>query len=58
MAGLADDYYIYDEVRSQPRGRRTGPKRTGWAKVRVRLAAANTEKRQLDFALEAPLKKR
>jgi ribonuclease R len=62
VAGLADDYYIYDELRSQLRGRRTGQTYRLGQKVRVRLAAANTEKRQLDFALETPprgpLKKR
>jgi ribonuclease R len=62
VAGLTDDYYIFDEVRSQLRGRRTGRVYRLGQTVRVRLAAANTEKRQLDFALETPprgpLKKR
>lgn len=58
MAELGDDYYQYDELRAQLRGRRTGKVYRFGQSVRVRLAAANTEKRQLDFVLEktsAPL---
>jgi ribonuclease R len=52
LTELKDDYYIYDELRAQLRGRRTGRVYRFGQPVRVRLAAANTEKRQLDFALE------
>lgn len=52
MAELGDDYYQYDELRAQLRGRRTGKVFRFGQPVRVRLAAANTEKRQLDFVLE------
>lgn len=52
MAELGDDYYQYDELRAQLRGRRTGKVFRFGQQVRVRLAAANTEKRQLDFVLE------
>lgn len=52
MAELGDDYYQYDELRAQLRGRRTGHIYRFGQPVRVRLAAANTEKRQLDFVLE------
>ena len=52
MTELGDDYYQYDELRAQLRGRRTGKVYRFGQPVRVRLAAANTEKRQLDFVLE------
>lgn len=52
VAGMADDYYQFDELRAQLRGRRTGKLFHLGQKVRVRLAAANSEKRQLDFVLE------
>jgi ribonuclease R len=52
LTELKDDYYTYDELRAQLRGRRTGRVYRFGQPVRVRLAAANTEKRQLDFALE------
>jgi ribonuclease R len=51
ISALRDDHYIYDEVRAQLRGRRTGKRYHMGQKVRVRLAAANTLKRQLDFEL-------
>jgi ribonuclease R len=59
VAGIRDDYYSYDEVRATLRGRRTGKAFAMGQKVRVRLAAANDVKRQLDFELstEAPPKK-
>ena len=52
MAELRDDYYQYDELRAQLTGRRTGKTYRFGQRVRVKLAAANTEKRQLDFVLE------
>jgi ribonuclease R len=52
ISNLRDDYYIYDEIRSTLRGRRTGRVLRMGQKVRVKLAAANTAKRQLDFELE------
>jgi ribonuclease R len=55
MTELGDDYYLYDELRAQLTGRRTGKVYRFGQSVRVRLAAANTEKRQLDFVLESSL---
>ncbi|MBI4063958.1 MAG: ribonuclease R [Elusimicrobia bacterium] len=52
VSNLRDDYYVYDEARSTLRGRRTGRLLSMGQRVRVRLAAANTVKRQLDFELE------
>ena len=52
LQDLRDDYYQYDELRAQLRGRRTGRIFRMGQSLRVRLAGANTEKRQLDFALE------
>lgn len=55
VAGLQDDYYVYDEVRATLRGRRTGKTFAMGDKVKVQLAAANDVKRQLDFELaDAP----
>jgi ribonuclease R len=52
ISNLRDDHYIYDDIRSLLRGRRTGRVLRMGQKVRVKLAAANTAKRQLDFELE------
>jgi ribonuclease R len=52
MTELKDDYYLFDELRAQLHGRRTGRTYRFGQAIRVRLAAANTEKRQLDFSLE------
>ncbi len=52
ISNLREDYYVYDELRSLLRGRRTNHVLRMGQKVRVKLAAANTSKRQLDFELE------
>jgi len=52
ITNLRDDYYVYDEVRHALRGRRTGKAFRMGQEVRVKLAAANVMKRQLDFELE------
>ncbi len=52
VSNLRDDYYVFDEVRSMLRGRRTGRVLHMGQRVRVKLAAANIAKRQLDFELE------
>ena len=51
VTSLGNDYYVYDEARMMLRGRRTGWTFTMGQAVRVRLAAANIPKRQLDFQL-------
>ncbi|MBP9698667.1 MAG: S1 RNA-binding domain-containing protein, partial [Elusimicrobia bacterium] len=52
LQDLRDDFYHYDELRAQLRGRRTGRIFRMGQPLRVQLAGANTEKRQLDFVLE------
>lgn len=52
VASLSDDYYEFDELRAQLKGRRSGKVYHLGQTVRVKLAAANVEKRQLDFVLE------
>ncbi|MEK6543462.1 MAG: ribonuclease R [Elusimicrobiota bacterium] len=52
ISNLRDDYYIYDEERSMLRGKRTNRLLQMGQKVRIKLAAANLLKRQLDFELE------
>jgi ribonuclease R len=51
LSNLRDDFYIFDEVRATLRGRRTGRTLRIGQRVRVKLAAANVLKRQLDFEL-------
>ncbi len=46
-----NDYFIFDEVRACLRGKRTGQTFRMGMDVKVLLAAANVEKRQLDFEL-------
>jgi ribonuclease R len=53
VTSLGSDYFIYDEARMTLRGRRTGRAFSMGQKVDVRLAAANTVKRQLDFQLQS-----
>ncbi|MBI2069643.1 MAG: ribonuclease R [Elusimicrobia bacterium] len=55
VSNLRDDYYIYNEARSTLTGRRTGRVLHMGRPVRVKLAAANLAKRQLDFELEQAL---
>lgn len=55
---LQGDYYFFDEVRHVLRGRRTGQIFRMGDPVRVKVAAANVAKRQLDFAWEAQLRRR
>ncbi|HOW28890.1 MAG TPA: ribonuclease R [Elusimicrobiota bacterium] len=52
VSNIRDDYYIYDEVRALLKGRRTGRVLHMGQRVRVKLAAANVLKKQLDFELE------
>lgn len=51
MRDLADDYYDYDEKNYCIRGRRRGTVYRLGDMVRVRVANANLEKKQLDFLL-------
>ena len=51
MRDLADDYYDYDEKNYCIRGRRRGTVYRLGDQVRVRVANANLEKKQLDFLL-------
>lgn len=51
ITNLGDDYYFFDEVRMALRGRRTGRTFRMGQSVRVKLAAANVLKHQLDFEL-------
>ena len=48
LANIRDDFFIFDELRLQLRGRRTGVTFQLGQSVRVKLAAANVPKRQLD----------
>jgi ribonuclease R len=48
---LGKDYFIFDEPRMELRGRRSGRRFFMGQKVKVRLAAANPLKHQLDFQL-------
>jgi len=54
MRDLADDYYDYDEKNYCIRGRRRGTVYRLGDRVRVRVANANLEKKQLDFLLVDP----
>ena len=54
MRDLADDYYDYDEKNYCIRGRRRGTIYRLGDQVRVRVANANLEKKQLDFLLVDP----
>lgn len=54
MRDLADDYYDYDEKNYCIRGRRRGTVYRLGDPVRVRVANANLEKKQLDFLLVDP----
>lgn len=54
MRDLADDYYDYDEKNYCIRGRRRGTVYRLGDQVRVRVANANLEKKQLDFLLVDP----
>ncbi len=51
MRDLADDYYDYDEKNYCIRGRRRGTVYRLGDQVRVRVANANLDKKQLDFLL-------
>ena len=51
MRDLADDYYDYDEKNYCIRGRRRGNVYRLGDPVRVRVANANLERKQLDFIL-------
>jgi ribonuclease R len=48
---LAGDTYFFDATRANLRGKRTGKVFRMGQSVRVRLAAAHTDRRQLDFVL-------
>jgi ribonuclease R len=54
MRDLADDYYDYDEKNYCIRGRRRGTVYRLGDNVRIRVANANLEKKQLDFLLVDP----
>ena len=54
MRDLADDYYDFDEKAHCIRGRRRGNVYRLGDKVRVRVANANLERKQLDFLLVDP----
>lgn len=54
MRDLADDYYDYDEKNYCIRGRRRGVVYRLGDRVRVRVANANLDKKQLDFLLVDP----
>lgn len=58
MRDLADDYYDYDEKNYCIRGRRRGTVYRLGDKVRVRVANANLDRKQLDFLLVDPRLKR
>lgn len=51
MRDLTDDYYEYDEKSFCLIGRRTGRKYTMGDAIRVRVASANLERKQLDYQL-------
>jgi ribonuclease R len=51
VTSLGNDYFIFDENRMTLIGRRTGRVFALGTKVKVKLAAANVLKRQLDFQL-------
>lgn len=57
LANIRDDFFVFDEVRMQLRGRRTGMMFQLGQKVHVKLAAANLAKRQLDLEWLPPPKK-
>lgn len=54
MRDLADDYYDFDEKNYCLRGRRKGTVYRLGDKVRIRVANANLEKKQLDFIVVDP----
>ncbi len=51
MRDLGDDYYEYDEKSFSVIGRHTGKRYTMGDSVRVRVASANLERKQLDYQL-------
>jgi len=51
VTNLGKDFFVYDEARMMLRGRSSGQVFAMGHKVRVKLAAANVIKRQLDFQL-------
>ncbi len=51
VSNIGGDYYVFDKVRSQLRGRRTGRVFRMGTHVRVQVAAARSMKKQLDFEL-------
>ena len=51
MRDLNDDYYEFDEKNYCLRGRRRHNKYSLGDEVRIKVAAANIDKRQLDFVL-------
>ena len=57
LANIKQDFFIFDELRMSLRGRRTGLTFQLGQSVRVKLAAANIVKRQLDLEWLPPAKK-
>ena len=57
LSNIKEDFFVYDEVRMSLRGRRTGLTFHMGQLVRVKLAAANLLKRQLDLEWLPPAKK-
>ena len=55
---LSDDYYVYDEANFRLVGRHTGRVFTLGQRVEVVVAQADLARRQLDFALDEPERKR
>jgi ribonuclease R len=57
LANMKDDFFVFDELRMNLRGRRTGMTFNLGQEVHVKLAAANLVKRQLDLEWLPPAKK-
>ena len=57
LANIREDFFVFDEVHMALRGRRTGMTFHLGQPVRVKLAAANLIKRQLDLEWLPPAKK-
>ena len=55
LSGLNDDFYVFDPRRNQLVGRRTRRVIRLGDKVTVQVAKVDTFKRQVDFALAAPV---
>ncbi len=59
MRDLADDYYDFDEKNHCLTGRRNGTRYRLGDKIKVRVARADLEKKQLDFVLaDAPVRRK